>query len=88
MIRNKLLPIIVVVSMFLGGCTDEKKDDTPQVKEVPPLIVETISVAEKQVPIWLRYTGKTEATKRVEVRARVPGRLDQVMFQEGDYIKR
>lgn len=88
MIRNKLLLIIIVVSMFLGGCTEEKKDAAPQVKEVPPLTVETITVTEKQVPIWLRYTGKTEATKRVEVRARVPGRLDQVLFQEGDAIEK
>ena len=88
MIRNKLLLIIIVVSMFLGGCTEEKKDAAPQVKEVPPLTVEIVTVNKEQVPIWLRYTGKTEATKRVEVRARVAGRLDEVLFQEGDYIEK
>lgn len=88
MIRNKLLPLIIAASLFAGGCSEEKKEDAPQVKEPPPLPVETITVANKQVPIWIEYTGKTEATKRVEVRARVAGRLDQVLFQEGDYIEK
>ena len=88
MIRNKLLPLFIVAALFLGGCSGDEKEAAPEVKEVPPLPVETITVNEKQVPIWLRYTGKTEATKRVEVRARVAGRLDEVMFQEGDYIEK
>ena len=88
MIRNKLLPLFIVASLLLGGCSGEEQEAAPQVKEIPPLPVETITVTEERVPIWLRYTGKTEATKRVEVRARVAGQLDQVMFQEGDYIEK
>lgn len=88
MIRNKLFPLFIVASLFIGGCSEEKKEAAPEVKEVPPLPVETVTVNKEQVPIWLRYTGKTEATKRVEVRARVAGRLDQVLFQEGDYIEK
>jgi RND family efflux transporter MFP subunit len=88
MIRNKLFPLFIVASLFIGGCSEEKKEAAPEVKEVPPLPVETVTVNKERVPIWLRYTGKTEATKRVEVRARVAGRLDQVLFQEGDYIEK
>lgn len=88
MIRNKLFPLFIVASLFIGGCSEEKKEAAPEVKEVPALPVETVTVNKERVPIWLRYTGKTEATKRVEVRARVAGRLDQVLFQEGDYIEK
>jgi len=88
MIRNKLLCLLLAVSLFAGGCSEDKKEAAPEVKEPPPLPVETITVSKKQVPIWIEYTGKTEATKRVEVRARVAGRLDQVTFQEGDYVEK
>lgn len=30
-----------------------------------------------------RYTGRLQAAERVEVRARVKGRLDRVLFREG-----
>lgn len=88
MTRNKLLLLITASLLFFGGCTEEKKEAAPQPQEAPPLNVETITVAKEKAPIWLRYTGKTEATKRVEVRARIAGRLDQVMFQEGDFIEK
>ncbi|MEJ2134916.1 MAG: efflux RND transporter periplasmic adaptor subunit [Desulfofustis sp.] len=55
-------------------------------KAPPPLAVEVISVNNESVPLWISFTGRTEATKRVEVRARVSGRLDQVLFTEGDYV--
>jgi len=88
MTRNKLLLLFTASLLFLSGCTEEKKEAAPQPQEAPPLNVETITVAKEKAPIWLRYTGKTEATKRVEVRARISGRLDQVMFQEGDFIEK
>jgi RND family efflux transporter MFP subunit len=43
-------------------------------------------VSDESLPLWISFTGRTEATKRVEVRARVAGRLDQVLFTEGDYV--
>ena len=87
MIRLKMVLFCMTVSLLLVACTEEKKEPTPQVTEIPPLPVETITVQKEKAPIWLEYTGKTEATKRVEVRARVAGRLDQVLFQEGDLIE-
>lgn len=40
------------------------------------------------VPIWLEYTGKTEATQRIEVRARVSGILEEVFFEDGDFVEK
>ncbi|MEJ2058428.1 MAG: efflux RND transporter periplasmic adaptor subunit, partial [Desulfofustis sp.] len=53
----------------------------------PPLPVEFITVGQESVPLWISFTGRTEATKRVEVRARVAGRLEEVLFTEGDYVE-
>ena len=73
--------------LFMSACSEEKKEVAVEKKEPPPLPVEVITVNNEAVPIWISFTGKTEATKRVEVRARVSGRLDQVLFTEGDYVE-
>ena len=79
--------VCVAASLFLSSCSEEKKDEAEAEKKTPPpLAVEVISVNNESVPLWISFTGRTEATKRVEVRARVSGRLDQVLFTEGDYV--
>lgn len=88
------MPFFKSVSLFflffilVQGCSDEKTQDAqPQSKaEPPPLPVEIIVVKNEQVPIWIEYTSRTEATKRIEVRARVSGRLEKVLFTEGDLV--
>lgn len=84
------LVFLLLAVSFLAACSGEKKNDKAkqQTKEIPPLPVEVITVNHEAIPIWLEYTGKTEATKRVEVRARVAGRLDEVLFTEGDLVEK
>ena len=79
--------VCVAASLFLSSCSEEKKDEAgAETNAPPPLAVEVISGNNESVPLWISFTGRTEATKRVEVRARVSGRLDQVLFTEGDYV--
>lgn len=87
MIRIRSLVFSFSIALLIISCSEEKEKVAPPPQEPPPLMVEVITVKKEKVPIWLEYTGKTEATKRVEVRARVSGRLDQVLFQEGDYVE-
>ena len=82
-----LLCICLAVGLFLAACSEDKQEAVVEKKEPPPLPVEVITVNKEAVPIWINFTGKTEATKRVDVRARVAGRLDQVLFTEGDYVE-
>ncbi|WP_136798618.1 efflux RND transporter periplasmic adaptor subunit [Desulfosediminicola ganghwensis] len=82
-----LSPIIWLLTtlVMVQGCSEEQQQAPPQ--EPPPLPVEAITVQDEQLPIWIEYAGKTEATKRVEVRARVAGRLEEALFAEGDYVE-
>ena len=74
--------------LFLSSCSEDKKEEAATEKKAPPpLSVEVISVNDESIPLWISFTGRTEATKRVEVRARIAGRLDQVLFTEGDYVE-
>ena len=90
MIRKSLLLLTTISFLFLTACSDEKKEQSAANQsppEPPPLPVEFFMVEQDDIPIWLEFTGKTEATKRVEIRARVAGRLEEILFKEGEYVE-
>ncbi len=84
----KLL-LSVMLALTLNSCSDEKKKETAAAPpEPPPLAVEYVVVKKEPIPIWLEYTGKTAASRRIEVRARVAGILEKVRFTEGALVKK
>lgn len=88
--RKLSLAAIALVFLLLSGCSDDKKEQQAKQppKEAPPLPVEVVVVNKQPVPIWIEYTSKTEATRRIEVRARVAGRLEETLFKEGDLVEK
>ncbi len=63
-------------------------DRTKGAKEVPPPPeVVVAEVVQRTVPIIRDFTAHTEAVPTVEVRARVAGVLEQVLFKEGTEVK-
>jgi membrane fusion protein (multidrug efflux system) len=53
----------------------------------PPPAVVVAEVVQRTVPIVRDFTARTEAVPTVEVRARVAGVLERVMFEEGTQVK-
>jgi membrane fusion protein, multidrug efflux system len=53
---------------------------------MPPPQVTLGTVEQKTVPVEYEYVGVSEASKTVEVRARVQGFLETRDFQEGAYV--
>ncbi len=53
----------------------------------PPLDVTVAEAAVGKIPVYLEHVGTTEAVNTVEVRARVRGVLERVLFQEGADVK-
>jgi RND family efflux transporter MFP subunit len=51
--------------------------------EAPPLEVAVAEAAKAAIPVYLEHVGNTEALKTVEIRARVRGILEKVLFSEG-----
>jgi membrane fusion protein (multidrug efflux system) len=49
--------------------------------------VGTVAAERKPVTQGKEFVGRVEATNRVEIRARVTGYLEDVLFKEGDFIK-
>jgi membrane fusion protein (multidrug efflux system) len=79
--------IILASAILLAftACSEEKKAIA---KKALPLPVDVVIVKNTNIPLWLKYTGKTQATSSQEVRARVSGILEEVYYQDGDYVKK
>lgn len=84
MFKNIFLGLIVLLT--ITGCSEQNKQQSP--KETPPLPVEVVMVSNKNVPIWMRYTGRTQASSSQEVRARVSGILEEIYYKDGEYVKK
>jgi multidrug efflux pump subunit AcrA (membrane-fusion protein) len=69
--------------LMAPGCnrapTEAAAQPVPKVT-VTPVVAEEIYDADE-------YTGKTEASEIVEIRARVFGYLKSIEFKDGDYVK-
>ena len=76
--------LAVATCLILSGCS---KQSAPAVKTAPTVVVVSSPVARK-VTDYAVFTGRTEAVKSVEIRARVDGYLIQMPFKEGADVKK
>src|SRR5262244_3750297 len=54
----------------------------------PPPEVTVAKVLSQRIKDWDEYTGRFQAVDTVEIRPRVSGYIDQVMFHEGQIVKK
>ena len=66
-----------------AGCDKAK---SKEVAAAPPSVI-VVEVVQRTVPIVRDFTARTEAIPTVEVRARVAGVLEEVLFKEGSEVK-
>ncbi|MDS4026663.1 MAG: efflux RND transporter periplasmic adaptor subunit [Candidatus Contendobacter sp.] len=52
-----------------------------------PTEVTVVSVTPQTTPAVYEFTGKTESSRAVEIRARVEGYLDKIAYTEGDFVR-
>jgi len=84
MLKKALLGSALILTII--GCGEQKQQQTQ--KEAPALPVEVVTIKERNIPIWMPYTGKTQANSSQEVRARVEGILEEVFYKDGDNVKK
>ncbi|PHR29946.1 MAG: efflux transporter periplasmic adaptor subunit [Desulfotalea sp.] len=81
--------VLIITGLFvLSGCSGDNKEQQKKPPVPPPIPVNVVTAVKENVPIWIQYTGKTEASQKVEVRARVAGKLEEILFHEGDHVKK
>jgi RND family efflux transporter MFP subunit len=79
--RSVLLSMALACAV-LGGC---RSTDAPPAAAPPAVVVAPPLVL--RLTEWDEYTGRFEATDRVDVRARVDGYLDSIHFRDGAIVK-
>jgi membrane fusion protein (multidrug efflux system) len=72
--------------LAVSAC-DRAKADKAAPAPPPPTPVIVADVVQRSVPIVREYTARTEGVPTIEVRARVAGVLEEVMFKEGSEVK-
>jgi len=53
----------------------------------PPTPVTVVEIKPQTTPATFEFTGKTESSRSVEIRARVEGYLDKIAYTEGDFVR-
>jgi RND family efflux transporter MFP subunit len=74
---------IAALAAALAGCKDTPKPQPP-----PPPKVTVAQPQQRTVTDYLELTGNTQAIYTVQLVARVAGYLEQVLFQDGQIVKK
>ncbi|MDQ7046972.1 MAG: efflux RND transporter periplasmic adaptor subunit [Sulfurovum sp.] len=84
---TKVLVLIGILAIvLLSGC-DDKKEKVAVIKEVP-VAVNVHTLKEDTYPIWVDFSGKTQAVDQVMVISRVTGELGKSRFNPGDRVEK
>ncbi len=75
---------VLVLAVAASACA--KSEAAPPV--MPPAQVGIVTVAPHPVPLTYEFTGQVEPFRRVEVRARVDGVIEERPFTEGAVVQR
>ena len=86
MYRNDLAvcAAFAAATLWLSGCEDSHAGSA---SALPPTIVIVAAPVEKPIVDFIDYTGRTDAVDTVEIRARVTGFLDKVLFEDGTEVE-
>jgi multidrug efflux system membrane fusion protein len=75
---------LVLGCLLLTGC---KGEQAPKAPPPPPEVLVSVPLVHPVTDTEV-FTGRTEASSRVELRSRVTGYLEQAPFQEGELVKK
>lgn len=83
--KKTLIGLFVLLSLLLFGCKDKANEQ--QTPQMGPMPVDVSKPIKRTITDWDEYTGRFEATDRVEIRARVTGYLTKQNFSDGQIVK-
>ncbi|MGB2933051.1 MAG: efflux RND transporter periplasmic adaptor subunit [Methyloceanibacter sp.] len=82
---SKLRGIALLMPLLLSACSDDSSTSSVENRPLPSVVVEAVTA--RGVAGQADFVGRTEASQRVDIRARVSGTLLKRPFEEGAEIK-
>ena len=79
---ERICQVVGAFAIFLNLTPTHAQQTAPA-----PIAVGTVAAERKAIARSGVFVGRVEAVQRVEIRARVTGYLEEVLFKEGDLIK-
>jgi RND family efflux transporter MFP subunit len=83
-ISRRLLFLFTTTALSVAGCDQAQNAGQPS---MPAPKVTVRQPVKRPIVNYREFTGRIEATDRVEVRARVKGFLEKILFKEGAEVK-
>ncbi|MEM6685952.1 MAG: efflux RND transporter periplasmic adaptor subunit [Bacteroidota bacterium] len=80
--------ILVTLAVVAFTKADDTTEETTIAAAPPALAVEVATPVFDNITEWDEYTGRFEASNRVEVRARVSGYIESVSFKDGQNVQK
>ena len=78
----------VLVGALLFTACNSTRSQTPPGAQRPPAPVVVATSEERDVPIQVSAIGNVEAFQMVQIRSQVNGQVDQILFKEGEDVRK
>ena len=89
MTTKYILTITLLSSvLFFQACSEKENKETQKVETNPITQVKINTLKKQMYPIWVNFSGKTQAIKNVDVSSKVKGELKTILFIAGEKVKK
>ncbi|RUR39186.1 efflux RND transporter periplasmic adaptor subunit [Vreelandella populi] len=78
--------LLLLITVLLTGCEAQSEESVAS-SSPPPPEVDVTEVVVQPVVLSESFTGRVEAAETVELRARVSGYIQEVVFEEGELVE-
>lgn len=82
MLVRLMVLVCSAMMLLLTGCEQETQGPPPAIP------VSVITLEERDVPVYSEWVGQTRGGTGVEIRSRVEGYVDRVVYKEGTMVRR
>jgi len=83
--KNLIIPLSIIILLF--GC-NQKDQEKQNDKEKEKTIVTTAKSVKKTYHPWQEYSGTAYAYKEANLGTALPGRVEKINYEEGDFVKK
>lgn len=91
---KQILAVILLITavgtgvMVYGSSQKDVKADSEQLAAPQALPVDVVQVKEEDTQIWKNFSGQVVAVDHADIRPQVSGKIIEIRFKDGEYVKK